>query len=341
MQKIKCVIFDLDNTIWDGTVLEGDVRLRKGITEIIKELDRRGILLSIASKSERNISLGILEKYKLKEYFVFPQICWQEKWKSICEISKISRIDISNMAFVDDDDYELAETKTYLKDIVCISANDIYSILANELFKPEIITEESRNRRKFFLSEVQYVQDYEQVGGKIDEESFFRKNCMQVTYRRAVEKDKMRIIELICRTRKINSNIRCTIDPMELHIDEMIVVEYEDIYFKHGMVGVFWLIKEEQNIKIKLISMSCRLISKKVIQPIIAEFINKLSGKYINIYACFYETEYNLQLKLILKSLGFIKKDKECLCRSIKDNITVPKYIIFKSDKERRMKIDD
>jgi len=38
-QSIKCVVWDLDNTVWDGVLLEGDnVSLRKGIVETIQEL---------------------------------------------------------------------------------------------------------------------------------------------------------------------------------------------------------------------------------------------------------------------------------------------------------------
>ena len=50
-QSIKCVVWDLDNTLWNGVLLEdGHVSLRAGVVDIIKTLDSRGILNSIASK---------------------------------------------------------------------------------------------------------------------------------------------------------------------------------------------------------------------------------------------------------------------------------------------------
>lgn len=52
VQKIKCVIWDLDNTIWDGVLSEDkEVKLNDNIKEIIEELDKRGILQSVASKN--------------------------------------------------------------------------------------------------------------------------------------------------------------------------------------------------------------------------------------------------------------------------------------------------
>ena len=53
-KKIKVVVFDLDETLWNGTLLEGDtLTLKSGIADVLRELDRRGILLSVASLHDR------------------------------------------------------------------------------------------------------------------------------------------------------------------------------------------------------------------------------------------------------------------------------------------------
>jgi HAD superfamily phosphatase (TIGR01681 family) len=50
---IKCIVWDLDNTLWHGVLLEDEkVFLRKDIVNIIHTLDNRGILQSIASKKD-------------------------------------------------------------------------------------------------------------------------------------------------------------------------------------------------------------------------------------------------------------------------------------------------
>ena len=54
---VKCVVWDLDNTIWDGILLEdAAVTLKPRIREVIETLDRRGILHSIASRNDRDLS---------------------------------------------------------------------------------------------------------------------------------------------------------------------------------------------------------------------------------------------------------------------------------------------
>ena len=51
--QIKCVIWDLDGTVWAGTLSEGGAgELRPGVLDTIRELDRRGIIQSVASKND-------------------------------------------------------------------------------------------------------------------------------------------------------------------------------------------------------------------------------------------------------------------------------------------------
>ena len=52
-QLIKCLVWDLDNTLWQGTLLEDpEVRIPDEIRQVISTLDSRGILQSVASKND-------------------------------------------------------------------------------------------------------------------------------------------------------------------------------------------------------------------------------------------------------------------------------------------------
>ena len=56
------VVWDLDNTLWEGVLLEGDeVSLRPGIRETLRTLDAWGILHSIASQNDEALALRVLE----------------------------------------------------------------------------------------------------------------------------------------------------------------------------------------------------------------------------------------------------------------------------------------
>ena len=86
-QSIKCVVWDLDNTVWEGILLEdGDVTLRAGVLEALQELDRRGILNSVASRNDHQTALDKLEALGLREYFLYPEINWNSKSASLAAI---------------------------------------------------------------------------------------------------------------------------------------------------------------------------------------------------------------------------------------------------------------
>ena len=73
--QIKCVVWDLDQTLWSGVLLEGDEpALRPGVRATIEALDRRGILHSIASHGDRVLALSALRTLGLQDYFLAPQI---------------------------------------------------------------------------------------------------------------------------------------------------------------------------------------------------------------------------------------------------------------------------
>ena len=88
-KEIKCVVWDLDNTVWEGILLEGDnIELKPGIADVIKTVDQRGILHSIASRGDHNDAMKKLHEFQLDDYFLYPQISWNAKSHSIANIQK-------------------------------------------------------------------------------------------------------------------------------------------------------------------------------------------------------------------------------------------------------------
>ena len=70
-KKIKCVVWDLDNTLWDGTLVEdgpGKLKLKPEIADVIRALDASGILHSIASKNNHDEAMQVLKRFQIDEY---------------------------------------------------------------------------------------------------------------------------------------------------------------------------------------------------------------------------------------------------------------------------------
>jgi HAD superfamily phosphatase (TIGR01681 family) len=77
---VKCIVWDLDNTLWDGVLLETDnVRLREEFIAVIQQLDQRGLLHSIASKNDHKHAWQKLTELGIADYFLYPQINWSPK----------------------------------------------------------------------------------------------------------------------------------------------------------------------------------------------------------------------------------------------------------------------
>ena len=71
--QIKLVIWDLDDTLWQGTLSEGDVFPIQERGEWVQRLARCGILNPICSKNDPAAAAEKLKSLDLWEYFVFPE----------------------------------------------------------------------------------------------------------------------------------------------------------------------------------------------------------------------------------------------------------------------------
>jgi predicted enzyme involved in methoxymalonyl-ACP biosynthesis len=62
-EKIKLVIWDLDNTLWSGTISEGEIQPIEKNIELIISLTDCGIINSICSKNTFDVAAGKLEEH--------------------------------------------------------------------------------------------------------------------------------------------------------------------------------------------------------------------------------------------------------------------------------------
>ena len=87
--KIKVVIWDLDDTLWKGILAEGDdVLLQQECVDIIKTLNRRGIVNTICSKNDYVTAKNKLVELNIWDLFVFPTIAFSPKGEMINKLLK-------------------------------------------------------------------------------------------------------------------------------------------------------------------------------------------------------------------------------------------------------------
>lgn len=169
-EKIKCVIWDLDHTIWNGILLEDEqVTLKENIVEVICTLDERGILQSIASRNDHELAMAKLEEFGLREYFIYPQINWNAKSRSVKTIVESINIGMDTIAFIDDQPFEREEVLFTHPDVLCIDAMAYLELTDMDEMKPRFITEDSALRRKMYMNDIARNEKEEEFGGTQDE----------------------------------------------------------------------------------------------------------------------------------------------------------------------------
>ena len=153
-KSVKCVVWDLDETLWNGVLLEDqEVKLRENVVEILKELDRRGILQSVASKNNEEKAREVLRGFGLEEYFLYPQISWNSKTDSVKNIAELLNIGLDTVALIDDQPFEREEVNFSLPEVLCLDAACLDRLLEMRELKPSFVTEDSRLRRQMYLAD--------------------------------------------------------------------------------------------------------------------------------------------------------------------------------------------
>lgn len=309
LQKIKCVIWDLDNTIWHGVILEEDnVTLRPAIIEIIKALDERGILQSISSKNDFNLAWQKLVNFGISEFFLYPQINWNHKSESIKIIVKSLKIAMDSIAFIDDQIFEREEVKFALPEVLCIDANHIDQLLAMPEMNPRFITEDSKLRRKMYQSDIQRKEEEEKFNGP--QEKFLASLNMVFTIDSVKDGDLQRAEELTVRTHQLNST-GYTYSYEELDRfrkskqHKLLIADLEDKFGTYGKIGLALIECKKDLWTIKLLLMSCRVMSRGV-GSIMINYISNLAKKnQARLQAEFLSTERNRMMYVTYKFAGF------------------------------------
>lgn len=313
-ELVKCVVWDLDDTLWEGTLLEDErVRLRNDVTAIIETLDSRGILQSIASKNDHAKALGKLEEFGLRDYFLYPQINWNSKAHSIQTIAKLINIGLDSIAFVDDQPFELAEVNFSAPSVRCIEVAELPGLLERPEMTPRFITEDSRLRRQMYLSDIRRNMAEAEFVGPTEE--FLATLEMTLTIARAGEEDLKRAEELTVRTNQLNST-GYTYSYEELNRfrqseDHMLlIVGLEDKFGSYGKIGLALVECGRDVWTVKLLLMSCRVMSRGVGTILMTHIMRLAKEQRVRLRGEFVPTERNRMMLIAYKFSGFKEVEK-------------------------------
>jgi FkbH-like protein len=306
---IKCVVWDLDDTIWDGTLLEDpSVTLRTGITELLDALDRRGILHSIASRNHHGTAAAKLRELEIDHFFLHPQINWNAKSSSVREIARSLNIGLDTLAFVDDQPFERAEVAAALPEVLCVDAAEAASVLDSPRFAPVYVTEDSRQRRAMMIASMaREAAEAEFTGAPVE---FLASLGMRVTIGPAGPEDLHRAEELTLRTNQLNTtgytysyDELATLSRSPDHL--VLIAGLEDRFGTYGRIGLALLTRGPEIWTIRLLLMSCRVMSRGVGSIFLGHIMRAAREAGVRLQAEFIPNDRNRMMLVTYRLAGF------------------------------------
>ncbi len=318
MPKIKLVVWDLDNTLWDGSVYYTDknnIKLKPGTDAALKELSKRGVINSICSKNYYNDVENMLEKFEIKKYFDGSEVNWGLKSDNIKKLIKKHNVLPNEVCFVDDDAFQRAEVLSQIPNLKAIELGDPLEILSLHEFRLENETEEDKERVKILKEQRNREEAEKNHDGDYKE---FLKSCdIKMTIRPVQEKDWERVVQLFNRTNEMNTTgNRYELEKLKKQFDdgeiEVFISELTDKFGDYGLIAECIVDARTKDWEIKDLTVSCRTMGRGVGSALlIAMMYYAKERKAKTIRGILREIESNWRMKPLYLKRGFKVVKKE------------------------------
>ncbi|MEZ0066891.1 FkbH-like protein [Streptacidiphilus sp. MAP12-20] len=306
--KVKCVVWDLDDTLWEGVLAEGAAEaLRPGVEKLLHTLDQRGVLHAVASKNEPGRALARLAELGVADLFVCPQISWEPKSELVARVAQRLNIGLDTLMFVDDSPFERAEVAAAHPQVRCLDAAELEGLADRPEFDLPVTAEAARRRQLYQEADVR--RDYEETfeGPRTE---FLASLGMRLTVAPAAAADLLRAAELTERTHQLNTtglvfsaaDLAGLIPSTE---QKLLVVGLEDTFGSYGAVGLVLLAVRPGEWCIRLFLMSCRVMGRNVGGAVLAFLAQQADARGRLLTADFAPNEVNRPMYLVYRLAGF------------------------------------
>jgi FkbH-like protein len=328
MRAVKLLVWDLDHTLWDGILLEDfEVRLRPGAREVLEALDRRGILHSIASRNDHAAALERLRELGVADFFLYPQIHWGSKAAGIRRILEQVNLGADAVAFIDDQPFERDEVRFEIPEVLVLDAALLADLPRRPELTPRFVTDESALRRRMYQAEAARKRAEEEHDGP--SEAFLASLGMRFQIAPAGWQDLQRAEELTVRTHQLNTTGYTysyeELDALRRSPDHLLLVaSLEDRYGTYGKVGLALVETAGPVWTLKLLLMSCRVMSRGVGTILLHHVLERARDAGARLRAELRPTGRNRPMLVTLAFCGFREVERRA------DGL-----VVFEGDPER------
>lgn len=284
---VKCVVVDLDNTLWGGLIgddgLEGirlghceDGEAFEALQHFLLELKRRGILLAVCSKNDPKKARLPFHKHpdmvlKLEDFAVF-QANWENKPENLRQIREILNIGYDSMVFLDDNPFERQVVRAAFPELIVPELPEdpalyLRSIAELNLFETSVFSPLDKDRTVLYQDETKRRAEARTFS---DPRAYLQSLEMKITIARFDELNLPRVVQLLQRSNQFNlmtqrfNELQCTAFMEDERGFFPFYVRLKDKYGDNGLIAAVVLQLEDDEIRIVEWLMSCRVLARGV-----------------------------------------------------------------------------
>jgi FkbH-like protein len=202
--KKKVVVCDLDNTLWEGVIGEGDVKHFHKRQQLLKALKAKGVVLAINSKNDP-ANVHWREGTLSDEDFVASAISWEPKMHGMKRIQTDLNLKIKDYIFIDDRADERELMHQVYPEMLCLDATDERTWKRIEAWAEMLDDDPDMDRTLMYKQrEVRKAFVKEDVSSPEERAALYQSLDLRLIIQNAKIGDLKRVAELINRTNQFN-----------------------------------------------------------------------------------------------------------------------------------------
>ncbi len=288
----KVLAVDLDNTLWGGVIGEDGMAgielcgeypgaAYQSLQRALLDLHRRGILLAIASKNNRDDAMEAIEQHPgmlvRAGHFAAMRINWQDKAQNLREIAAELNLGLDAIAFLDDNPVERQRVRESAPEVMVIECGTDPMDLARAVrefpgFERLALSEEDRRRGEYYAADRQRAE-LETVSGS--REDFYRSLQQQAELAPVSPATLARVAQLTQKTNQFNLTTKRYSEPQITALASqpewrVLSIRVRDRYCDNGLVGVAITRDCGGACEIDTFLLSCRVIGRTVETALLA-----------------------------------------------------------------------
>lgn len=331
-QTKKCLVLDLDNTLWGGILgEEGITGIQLGpnypgsayvaFQEEVLNLRRRGVILAVASRNNPADAEEVFANHPhmvlKKEHFANLEVNWKPKSESLIRIAETLGIGLEHIVVVDDNPAECQQIVCALPEVTAIplpKQPELYvrALLQGGLFDTPTISAEDRRRAELYQQRAQ-AEALRVQSGSLEE--FYRSLRMKVVFSPVGDASLARAAQLTRKTNQFNvTTIRYSEAELSPRMADpnwlLTTVTVQDRFGDNGIVGLMMARIEVDQLEIDTFLLSCRVIGRTIETAMLAYLCEQAVRRGIKfVRGRVRPTAKNLPARDVFERHGFKRSD--------------------------------